>query len=125
MRLCLLPLLVAGFPVYAEGPVVADLVSMVFSLLAVLALILVLAWLVKRFNPALPSSDEFKVIRTLPLGTRERLLVVEIDDAQHLLGVTPGSINYLYQLKQPLTEKELPELAKQFSQFLNSKNKKK
>ena len=96
-----------------------DIISMVMSLGVVVVLILVLAFFVKKLNPNLTNNDEFKVIRSLPLGSRERLMVVEIDNAQHLLGVTPHSINYLYKLETPLTEKELPELAKRFGKMLN------
>ena len=100
-----------------------DLISMVLSLIVVLVLIVVLAIFVKKLNPNLANSDEFKVVRSLPLGSRERLMVVEIDNAQHLLGVTPHSINYLHKLESPLSEKEIPELAKQFSKLLNPKSK--
>ena len=96
-----------------------DIVSMVLSLGMVVVLILVLAFFVKKLNPNLTNNDEFKVIRSLPLGSRECLMVVEIDNAQHLLGVTPHSINYLHKLETPLTEKELPELAKRFGKMLN------
>ena len=96
---------------------------MVLSLIVVLVLIVVLAIFVKKLNPNLANSDEFKVVRSLPLGSRERLMVVEIDNAQHLLGVTPHSINYLHKLESPLSEKEIPELAKQFSKLLNPKSK--
>jgi flagellar protein FliO/FliZ len=96
-----------------------DIISMVMSLAVVVVLILVLAFFVKKLNPNLTNNDEFKVIRSLPLGSRERLMVVEIDNAQHLLGVTPHSINYLHKLETPLTEKEIPELAKRFGKMLN------
>lgn len=96
-----------------------DIISMVMSLAVVVVLILVLAFFVKKLNPNLTNNDEFKVIRSLPLGSRERLMVVEIDNAQHLLGVTPHSINYLHKLETPLKEKELPELAKRFGKMLN------
>ncbi len=96
-----------------------DIISMVMSLGVVVVLILVLAFFVKKLNPNLTNNDEFKVIRSLPLGSRERLMVVEIDNAQHLLGVTPHSINYLHKLETPLKEKELPELAKRFGKMLN------
>ncbi|WP_194442542.1 MULTISPECIES: flagellar biosynthetic protein FliO [Pseudoalteromonas] len=97
----------------------ADLLSMVMSLLLVLVVIIALAFLVKKLNPNLANSEEFKVVRSLPLGSRERLMVIEIDNAQHLIGVTPHSINYLHKLETPLQEKELPELAKKFGKLLN------
>ncbi|AQQ00562.1 MULTISPECIES: flagellar biosynthetic protein FliO [Pseudoalteromonas] len=116
------------FPAADTAAPSGDILSMVLSLAAVLVLILVLAYFVKKLNPNLVNSDEFKVIRSLPLGSRERLLVIEIDNTQHLLGVTPQNINYLHKLETPLTEKELPELAKRFGKLLNpqvNQNKKK
>jgi len=107
------------FPAAESAAPSGDIISMVLSLAVVLVLILVLAYFVKKLNPNLVNSDEFKVIRSLPLGSRERLLVIEIDNAQHLLGVTPHSVNYLHKLETPLTEKELPELAKRFGKLLN------
>ncbi|MBS3798817.1 flagellar biosynthetic protein FliO [Pseudoalteromonas sp. BDTF-M6] len=100
-----------------------NIVSMLLSLMLVVVTILVLAFLLKRFNPNMATSDDFKVVRTLALGTKERLLVVEIDNKQHLLGVTPQAINYLYELENPLPEREMTPLAKQLSHLLNTKNK--
>lgn len=115
------------FPV-SDSTAPGGLLSMALSLVAVLVLILVLAYFVKKLNPNLVNNDEFKVVRSLTLGSRERLMIIEIDNAQHLLGVTPHSINYLHKLETPLTEKELPELAKRFGKILNpqtEQNKKK
>ncbi len=105
--------------VFSQPSPTGDLISMVLSLIMVLVLIVVLAFFVKKLNPNLANSEEFKVVRSLPLSAKERLMVVEIDNSQHLLGVTPHSINYLHKLETPLTEKELPELAKRFGKLLN------
>ena len=109
----------ASSTVFSTASPTADLLSMVMSLLLVLVVIIGLAFFVKKLNPNLANSDEFKVVRSLPLGSRERLMVIEIDNAQHLIGVTPHSINYLHKLETPLKEKELPELAKRFGKLLN------
>ncbi|ATC95504.1 flagellar biosynthetic protein FliO [Pseudoalteromonas tunicata] len=111
-------------PALAETTPVQSLMSVALSLGLVIVIIVILAMLVKRLNPHVASQDEFKVVRTIALGTRERLLVIEIDNKQHLLGVTPHNINYLYELQEPLTAKEMPVLAKSFSQLLNPNNKK-
>ncbi|SFC23437.1 flagellar biosynthetic protein FliO [Pseudoalteromonas denitrificans] len=103
------------------APGVENLMSVAMSLAIVIFAIVILAMLVKRFNPHLTDLDEFKVIRSIPLGSKERLIVVEIDEKQHLLGVTPQTINYLYQLEKPLEAKEMPQLAKTFSQLLGAK----
>ena len=44
------------------------------------------------------------VISALPLGNREKLLVVKVGEQQVLLGMTPTNINLLCQLETPLAE---------------------
>jgi flagellar protein FliO/FliZ len=97
---------------------------MLLSLIVVVICIIGLAFLIKRFNPQAVNSDDFKVIRTINLGSKERLMVVEMDDKHHVLGVTSGSINYLYQLETPLNEQKMPEFAQHLARFMSPKNKK-
>ncbi|WP_246239943.1 flagellar biosynthetic protein FliO [Pseudoalteromonas caenipelagi] len=94
------------------------------SLMLVVLLVIGLGFLVKKFNPNIGNSKDFKVIRSLPLGTKERLMVVEIDNKQHLLGVTPNSINYLYMLEKPLEQADIPVFAKELSKFMGKQNNK-
>lgn len=108
----------------AEPAGFQQLASMLLSLILVVVCIVALGLLVKRFNPQITQSEDFKVIRTINLGSKERLLVVEMDDKHHVLGVTSGSINYLYQLETPLADQQVPEFAKQLAHFMNPKNKK-
>ncbi|MBQ4810430.1 flagellar biosynthetic protein FliO [Pseudoalteromonas luteoviolacea] len=106
-----------------QGPSL-EIVTVALSLISIIALIIGLAWLVKRINPNVGNNQDFKVIRSLPLGTRERLLVIEIDDKQHLLGVTPQNINYLYQLETPLSENQAAPFVKELSRFMGQPIKK-
>ncbi|AOT07497.1 flagellar protein [Pseudoalteromonas luteoviolacea] len=106
-----------------QGPSL-EIVTVMLSLASIVALIIGLAWLVKRVNPNVGNNQDFKVIRSLPLGTRERLLVIEIDEKQHLLGVTPQNINYLYQLETPLSENQSAPFVKELSRFMNQPIKK-
>nr|WP_238937500.1 flagellar biosynthetic protein FliO [Pseudoalteromonas sp. S16_S37] len=94
------------------------------SLMLVVLLVIGLGLLVKKLNPNIGNSKDFKVIRSLPLGTKERLMVVEIDNKQHLLGVTPNSINYLYLLEKPLEQADIPVFAKELSKFMGKQNNK-
>ena len=102
----------------------SDLVSMSLSLFLVLGLIVGMAVLLKRLNPSLGNSPDFKVVRSFPLGNRERLMVIELDGKHHLLGVTSQSINYLYQLETPLSDQNTPAFAKELSRFMMPANKK-
>lgn len=80
--------------------------SSLFSLAVVLGLILAIAWLLKRSKLRLMNNPvPMKVIGGLSLGTRERVIVVEIGEQWHVLGVTAQSITPITQLpKQALPE---------------------
>jgi flagellar protein FliO/FliZ len=73
------------------------------ALLLVLGAIFALAWLLKRvrgLNSRLGSSIE--VIAHVPLGQKERAVLLKVGPTQLLLGVAPGRVNTLYVLPEPL-----------------------
>jgi flagellar protein FliO/FliZ len=74
------------------------------SLLIVLGLLFGLAWLYKKLAIKLPGSSHIKIISSVMLGPRERLLVIEVQGKQRVLGVTANQINMLFELDQPLTD---------------------
>ena len=79
-----------------------DAVSMIFSLLAVLVLIVVSGLLLKRFQPNHLANKDLKIVTSLSLGAKERLIVVQVGDKQQLLGITPQQITLLDTLERPL-----------------------
>jgi len=75
----------------------------VFALLFVLALILALAWLAKRMpGIAGKGNPAWRVVASLPLGPRERVVVVDVGGQQLLLGVGAGGTRALHMLATPL-----------------------
>ncbi len=76
----------------------------VFALAMVLAVILALAWVLKRVRvPGVTSEVPMRTIGSLSLGARERVVVVEVGDQWLVLGVTAQSIAQLSQMpKQTL-----------------------
>ena len=75
----------------------------VLALLAVLALIVGLAWLLKRLPASgLRGSEQLRVVTSLAVGQRERVVVVQAGGQQLLLGVTASSIQTLHVLPEPL-----------------------
>ena len=81
-----------------------DAMSMILALLMVLALIVVCALVLKRFQPGLKNQHGLKVITSMHLSAKERLVVVQVNDKQLLLGVTAHQISVLDTLDQPLKE---------------------
>jgi flagellar protein FliO/FliZ len=73
------------------------------SLGLVLALIFATAWIARRMrglNRA--STDAMDVISTLPLGQKERAVLVRVGKQQILLGVAPGRVTTLHVLTEPV-----------------------
>lgn len=84
-----------------------SLSKIVISLALVILLVLGLGWMFKKLSLRLPGNRQIKVICALPLGQRERILVIEIQGKQRVIGVTPHSINLLFELENPLPEEKL------------------
>jgi len=110
----------AGTTVGQHAPNTVGMFGAILALLAVLALIIGLGWVLKRlpgsgFRPA----DGLKLVATLTVGTKERVVVVEVNGRQLLLGVTAGGINALHTLEEPLPVAPPPRLPdlKQFPNF--------
>ena len=72
--------------------------------LAVVVLCIVgLAWLLKRAGGLQASArGAVRVIDGVALGTRERLVLVQVGDRQLLLGVAPGRVNAVHVLDEPV-----------------------
>jgi flagellar protein FliO/FliZ len=81
--------------------------QLVISLALVVGLVILLAFLYKKMQLKLPGSKHFKIISTLSLGPREKLLVIEIQGKQRVIGVTAHSVNFLFDLENPLPEEKL------------------
>ena len=79
-----------------------DAGSMILSLLMVLALIVVSALVLKRFNITQQHNTQLKVVASLSLGVKERLIVAQVGDQQIVLGVTPQQITLIKTLDEPI-----------------------
>jgi flagellar protein FliO/FliZ len=79
------------------------LIQTALGLVVILGLIVFLAWLLKRTNNLQSSANgQLKIIAGLPLGTRERVVLIEAGNEQILVGVTPQQIQTLHVLKSPI-----------------------
>jgi flagellar protein FliO/FliZ len=78
------------------GPAAGSLLQTIFSLMAVLALLALLAWFMKRYGPkAQAGSAHVRMVGALNLGGRERILVVEVGEQWIVVGASPGRVNAL------------------------------
>ena len=76
--------------------------QVVIGLLVVTTLIFVLAWFAKRLGYAnFQGGAHIKVVASMPLGGREKAVLIEVQGEKILLGVAPGRVNYLQSIMQP------------------------
>lgn len=87
---------------FSWGAMLQLFAALVFVLIVFFGVI----WVLKRFQPGLASAQtgSLRVLASLPLGVRERLLLVQVGEQQLLLGVTPSGISLLHTLETMLPE---------------------
>lgn len=96
------------------------LAETLLGLILILALIFVLAWLIKRTGKFQTTPNgEIKMIAGLSLGARERAVLLEVSGERILVGVTPQQIQTLHVLNQNGVEKDHDKYA-QFDQQLQN-----
>lgn len=93
-------------PTHTDSP----LISVSAALGGIILLILLVAWIARRFGFAGTSAAGKKTLQiraSVNLGPRERVVIVDIEDARLVLGVTASQITHLHTLP-PAPESEQP-----------------
>lgn len=78
------------------------------GLVVVIGLILVLAFLFRKLSDSgegIPGN--MKVLAGLAVGTRERLVLVQVGKQQLLVGVAPGSVNAIASFDEPVVDPKI------------------
>ncbi|WP_233078003.1 flagellar biosynthetic protein FliO [Rheinheimera soli] len=105
--------------VQGNGMNAMNIMNVFGSLIIVLGLLFGLAWLYKKLAIKLPGSSHIKIVSSVMLGPRERILVIEVQGKQRVLGVTANQINMLFELEQPLVDDPAaPDWRTQFQALL-------
>ena len=86
-----------------QGLGVADVGEVLAALILVIVAIFAVSWLLRRMNGVgLRGGLAIRVLASMPLGQRERIVLVEVGGAQLLLGVTASGINRLHEFDPPI-----------------------
>src|SRR5512139_2218263 len=86
-----------------EGIGLAPLAEVAGALAVVVLLILAIAWALRRVQGVgVAGGGRMKVVAGLPVGPRERVLVVDVAGKQLLLGVTATQITRLHEFPEPV-----------------------
>ncbi len=84
-------------------PGAGGLAQVTLALLVVLVAVFAVAWVVRRmrgFGNRVGGAIE--VIADIPLGQKERAVLLKVGQKQILVGVAPGRVNTLHVLEEPL-----------------------
>ncbi len=122
-------LVVLLFPVFGKAadnlpatlttPGLVELTQVTLALIAVLAVIMGLAWLMRRLGhfPGI-ANNSLRILGGVSLGGRERVVLIQVGEQQLLLGVAPGRVQTLHVLTAPLSSQSPNEFAANLKQFL-------
>lgn len=85
--------------------IMTQLGQLAVGLILVIGLIFLIGYVMRRTGPLAPrGGQQIKLISSLPLGPRDRLLLVDVGGKQLLLGASPGRINTLHAFDEPVAE---------------------
>lgn len=92
-------------PIGMAGEVMSSgfFMQSVTALFIVLASVIALAWVMRRFGRLQSSAKgALQMIDGMALSTRERIVLVQVGDTQILLGVAPGRVEAVHVLDKPV-----------------------
>lgn len=99
-------LLLVPSPALAATDTAGSMLTVLLSLVLILGGFVAVAWFVRRYLPGMGAQGAVKVVGTTPVGARERVVVIEVDDTWLLLGVGGGNVRLLHTLPKPETAQE-------------------
>lgn len=92
----------------SSGPASDALMPMLLALLFVVFVIFAIAVVAKKLNLTPNNSSHFKMISSMSLGGRERIVIIEVQGKQHAIGVTPNNVNHLFSVENPIESNPQP-----------------
>ena len=124
LALLALPCFVFAAEPAAQAPaascgIAGQLAQLVIGLLLVIGLIFLLAWMMRRVQRLGPNNGKvIKIVASQALSPRDRLVLVQVGNEQILLGLTPGRINSLHVMGEPVHLPDAEPASTEFSQRL-------
>lgn len=105
----------------SPGLSVSGMLQTFFGLALILGLFVGAAWLLKRMNGGkglLGTTGPMRVVGGMAVGTRERIVLVEIEDTWLVIGIAPGQMRTLHTLPKGSLPETAPGSDGQFGQWL-------
>ncbi len=108
-------------PVQRHSVTPSDWLQMFIGLAFVLLMIGFIAWILRRVSgPVSMGSGHLRIVSVLPVGTRERIALIQAGKDQVLVGITPSGISRIHTLSEPVEVNEpvQPEFARRLQAML-------
>ncbi|AFL72436.1 flagellar biosynthetic protein FliO [Thiocystis violascens] len=95
------------------------LAQLVGGLVLVILTILVMAWILRRMpGMAGQGRQVIEILAVRAVGTRERLMLVQVGEEQILVGLTPTGMRHLHTLRTPVVVAPVEPRAGEFASLL-------
>ena len=87
------------------------IVKLLAIFFGILSLIILSAYVLKKFNMVSWTQGPIKLLTGLSLSTKERIILIDVGGKQILIGVSPAGIETLHAFENPVVEAQ-PEISK-------------
>lgn len=125
----LLPLAaLAADPSPPPGVSFTTMMQTLAGLALILGLFVGAAWLLRRMNGGksfAAGNSPMRIVSSLPVGARERIILLELEDTWLVVGVAPGEIRTLHTLPRgslPVDSQENGQFGQWLKQFREQPN---
>ena len=78
---------------------------MLMALIGIVIFIYLIAWAAKKLNLTPNHGQHIKTVTSMSLGGRERIVIIEVQNQQYAIGVTPHSVSTLFKLDENISVK--------------------
>lgn len=86
---------------WAAPDTAGSLLTVLLSLGLILGGFVAVAWFARRYLPGMGTQGAVKVVSSTAVGSRERVVVIEVEHTWLLLGVGGGNVRLLHTLPKP------------------------
>ncbi len=108
-------------PAPVEPVGATSLLQVLLALVLVLFLIVGMAWLMRRIGGLTQvGGGVVRVLGGVPVGQRERVVLIQVGSRQLLLGVAPGRVQTLHVLDEPVSVSASPSDNESFAERLST-----
>ncbi|MDF1642814.1 MAG: flagellar biosynthetic protein FliO [Pseudomonadales bacterium] len=91
----------------SQGVSTSQYANLFLGLVAIIGFIFLVAWLLRRVGGVSTSSaSAMKIIAGLSLGSRDRVVLLQVGEKQILVGASPGNISLIHAFDEPAIEDE-------------------